>query len=43
VSIAFDGCKADGVVISGELAMHASVEVSEGYTHVEVEYGGQLT
>lgn len=43
VAIEFDGCKADGVSISGELEMHASVEVSEGYTHVEVDYGGTLT
>lgn len=43
VSIAFDGCKADGVVISGSLAMSATVEASEGYAHVEVDYGGTLT
>jgi hypothetical protein len=43
VSISFEGCKADGVVISGSLEMQASVEVSEGYTHVELDYGGTLT
>lgn len=43
VSISFEGCKADGVVISGSLEMHAIAEVSEGYTHVEFDYGGTLS
>lgn len=43
VSIVFDGCTADGVVISGELALQASVELTDSSTSVSVSYGGELT
>ena len=43
VSIVFDGCTADGVVISGELALQASVEITDSSTSVSVSYGGELT
>lgn len=43
VSISFSGCKADDVVISGELAMHAEVEVTDTSSRVSIEYGGELS
>jgi hypothetical protein len=43
VSIAFDGCEADGVVIAGELALQASVEITDTSTAVSVSYTGELT
>jgi hypothetical protein len=42
VSIVFAGCSADGVSISGELSLHASVEITDTTTDVSVTYGGEL-
>lgn len=42
LTMAFDGCGADGVVIDGELALHAEVAVSESSTRVSMSYEGDL-
>lgn len=42
VSIDFDGCSADGVTISGHLAMHAEVAVTDNSSRVHVDYQGEL-
>lgn len=43
LTVAFDGCGADGVVIDGDLALHAEVAVTEGSTRVSMSYEGDLT
>lgn len=42
VSIEFDGCTADGVTISGDLAMHAEVATTATSTDVSISYSGDL-
>lgn len=42
ISLDFDDCSAEGVVIDGSLSMHAEVEVSENSTRVAVSYEGDL-
>jgi hypothetical protein len=39
----FDGCSADGVVIDGDLSLHAEVEVGEDSARVATSYEGSLT
>jgi hypothetical protein len=43
LSIEFEGCSADGVVIDGSLAMHALVDVDDHGTRVETSYEGELS
>jgi len=43
VSVAFAGCNAEGVIISGKLALHAEIEVTESSSRVHVDYQGELT
>jgi hypothetical protein len=43
LSVAFDGCSADGVVIDGDLALHAEVDISGNDTRVSMSYEGELT
>lgn len=42
VSIDFEGCSADGVTISGHLAMHAEVAVTDNSSRVHLDYEGEL-
>lgn len=43
LTIAFEGCSAEGVVIDGDLALHAEVAVSGNDTRVSMSYEGDLT
>ena len=43
LSVEFEGCGADGVVIDGTLALHAEVDIDEHGTRVETTYEGELT
>ena len=43
LSVEFENCSADGVVIDGSLALYAKVEVDEHGTRVETSYSGELT
>ncbi|MBC8071348.1 MAG: hypothetical protein IAG13_23685 [Deltaproteobacteria bacterium] len=43
VSVTFEGCNADGVLISGHLSMHAEVELTENSSRVHVDYQGELS
>ena len=43
LTLEFDGCAAEDVVIDGALSMHAEVEVSENSTRVAVSYDGELS
>lgn len=42
VAMTFDGCTADGVVISGSLAMHAEIVLTDHSSDVSIDYGGTL-
>jgi hypothetical protein len=42
LTVEFEGCSAEGVVIDGSLAMHAKVTIDEHGTHVETSYAGEL-
>jgi hypothetical protein len=42
VSVGFEGCTADGVTISGHLALHADVTVTDNSSRVHVDYEGEL-
>ena len=43
LTVAFDSCGAEGVVIDGDLALHAEVAVTDDSTRVSVSYEGDLT
>jgi hypothetical protein len=43
VTLSFDGCNAEGVIISGQLALHAEVEVTDSSSRVHVDYQGEIT
>jgi hypothetical protein len=43
VLVTFEGCNADGVLISGHLAMHAEIELTDSSSRVKVDYQGELT
>jgi hypothetical protein len=43
LSLEFDGCATEDVVIDGTLSMHAEVEVTENSTRVAVSYEGELS
>lgn len=42
VSVTFEGCSAEGVTISGKLALHAEVEVTDTSSRVHMDYQGEL-
>lgn len=42
VSLDFDNCSAENVVIDGSLSMHAEIEVTENSSRVAVSYDGDL-
>ena len=43
LSVEFESCSADGIVIDGSLDLHAEVVVDENSTRVETSYVGDLT
>jgi hypothetical protein len=43
LTVEFEGCGADGVVIDGALALHAEVDIDEHGTRVQTSYEGDLT
>jgi len=43
LTVEFDACRADGVVVDGSLALHAEVDVDENGTRTSMSYAGELS
>ena len=43
LTVEFEGCSTDGVVIDGSLALHAEVDIDAHGTRVDTSYAGDLT